>query len=139
MISGFDPFELDIDIGTGNPSGAAVLPLNGRSIERGGFKAEIQGVTFPVRFADFDQGKIETFFGPYLSRKDHVDMIMTISQGGREFEVEEWAGRRRSPGNAADNARRARGSSLKAPVVPPGLKRGPEFIRTALPEQENSG
>jgi pyrrolidone-carboxylate peptidase len=133
LISGFDPFQLDVsriggDIRRGNPSGAAILALDGQRITGDGVSAEIQGVIFPVRFADFDAGRVEAFFRPYLSPEPSVDMIMTISMGGGpSFEVEEFAGRRRSGG--LDNL----GRSTTASGEPPGLGAGPEFIRTTLP------
>jgi len=134
LISGFDPFQLDpSDPSRGNPSGAAVLALDGTTVTSGGVSGEIQGVIFPVRFADFDAGMVESFFGPYLSGPNAVHMIMTISQGSSSlFEVEQFAGRRRST-PAPDNLLKLSGGTPSAPVVPPGLAAGPEFLETALP------
>jgi pyrrolidone-carboxylate peptidase len=136
LISGFDPFDLAggslSDISRGNPSGAAVLALNGHRISNGGVTAEVRGVIFPVRFADFDAGIVESFFRPYLS-PPQVDMIMTISQGiSNAFVVERFAGRRRSAG-APDNLGVSGGGTPNAPVVPSGLGPGAEFIETTLP------
>jgi pyrrolidone-carboxylate peptidase len=132
LISGFDPFRLEEDIRFGNPSGAAVLALNGRRISNGGLTAEVRGVIFPVRFADFNAGIVENFFSPYLKRTNPVDMIMTISMGATgDFVVERFAGRRRIP-NIPDNLRE-RGGTGTEPVVPPGLGPGAEFIETTLP------
>ncbi|HEV3457789.1 MAG TPA: DUF4157 domain-containing protein [Thermoanaerobaculia bacterium] len=134
LISGFDPFGLDpSDPSRGNPSGAAVLALDGTTVPGGG--GEIHGVIFPVRFADFDAGMVESLFGPFLSGPNAVHMIMTISQGtGALFEVEQYAGRRRST-PAADNLGRLSGGTESTPVVPPGLAPGPEFLETALTPQ----
>lgn len=135
LISGFDPFGLDSasTIARGNPSGAAVLALDGRTLTAGGVSAEIQGVIFPVRFADFDAGLVERFFGPYLGNPPSVHMVMTISQGGSsDFEVEQWAGRRRSSA-ATDNLGQRGGGTPSAPVVPAGVTAGDEFIETTLP------
>jgi hypothetical protein len=139
LISGFDPFGLGRAIERGNPSGAAALALDGRRITSGLVTAEVEAVVFPVRFADFDAGLVERFFRPYLARGG-VDMIMTISQGvSPEFEVEEFAGRRRAEGRPGDprdipeNLGQVSGGTEQRPVVPPGLGPGPEFLRTTLP------
>jgi hypothetical protein len=79
---------------------------------------------------------VESFFRPFLKS---VDMIMTISMGGTGgFEVEEFAGRRRST-EAEDNLRRMGGGTTQTPVVPPGVGPGDEFLPTALPKTEIRG
>jgi pyrrolidone-carboxylate peptidase len=136
LVSGFDPFGLETDVDRGNPSGAAVLALDGQTISNGGVDAEVQGVIFPVRFADFDARMVETFFQPYLTGKKPVDMIVTISQGGsKDFEVEKFAGRRRST-EAPDNLDVMSGGTATSPTVPKGLGTGPEFLETSLPVKE---
>jgi pyrrolidone-carboxylate peptidase len=133
LISGFDPFGLEGAIQRGNPSGAAVLALDGRPLSSGGVTAEIQGVIFPVRYADFNAGMVESVLGDFLAGPGQADMIMTISQGiSAFFEVEEWAGRRRSSG-AEENLGLTGGGTTEAPGVAPGLAAGPEFLRTTLP------
>lgn len=139
LISGFDPFRLDPDDaspgarGRANPSGAALLALCGRTLEVGGLRAELRGAIFPVRYADFDAGVVEAFFGPRLLARPAL--LMTISQGrGEDFAVEQWAGRRRSA-STPDNARVLCGGSEHAPVDPVGLAEGPEFIPTTLPSR----
>lgn len=88
----------------------------------------------PVRFRDFNRGLVESLFRPFLSGPQGVDMIMTISQGGgTEFEVEQFAGRRRSSGSFAENLGQIAGGTLSAPIEPTGLAAGPEFLETALP------
>jgi hypothetical protein len=57
---------------------------------------------------------------------------MTISQGDAQFELEEFAGRRRSSGSFAENLGVTSGTTT-SPVVPPGVGAGPEFIRTNVP------
>lgn len=138
LITGFDPFGLaDAStpnaIARGNPSGSAALALDGRVISSGGSRAEIKAAIFPVRFADFDAGLVERFLSPLLNASPPPDLIMTISQGrSQEFEVEQWAGRRRSA-SAPDNLGRPGGGTDLLPFAPPGLGDGPEFIETALP------
>jgi hypothetical protein len=62
-----------------------------------------------------------------------VNLIMTISQGGNQFELEEWAGRRRSSGSYTDNLDVRGGGTETHPVVPPGVGPGAEFIHTNVP------
>ena len=140
LISGFDPFGLNNNIRRGNPSGAAALALDGKTISAGGISAQIQAVIFPVRFADFNAGIVESFFRPFLASNNLVDMIMTISMGGStEFEVEEFAGRRRSAGSSTGNLGQTGGGTQTSPTVPPGVQAGPEFLRTTLPAQPIRG
>lgn len=138
LISGFDPFDLQASAGGdrrhGNPSGAAALALDGARLRNGSVRARVQSVIFPVRFRAFNQGLVETVFRPFLTGPDAVDMIMTISQGtSADFEVEQFAGRRRSSGSFADNLGQVGGGTTNAPVEPPGLAAGPEFMETELP------
>lgn len=127
LISGFDPFQLDRNISQGNPSGAVALALDGKVIRhprRRGLMGQIQGVVLPVRFGYFDQGHVEHFFRPYIQGANPVDMVMTISQGGNDFEFEEYGSRFREP--ALDDNERELGGT---PVLPPGA----EFTRSTLP------
>ncbi|HYV10297.1 MAG TPA: DUF4157 domain-containing protein [Pyrinomonadaceae bacterium] len=132
LISGFDPFGLELSAygltRASNPSGAAVLALDGRSVRNQSINGVIQGVIFPVRYADFDASVVENVFRPFLSGPNAVDMIMTISMGGigSNFEVEEYAGRRRQAG-IDDNLSQPQAG----PSTPAGP--GPEFIRGTLP------
>ncbi|MEO5564510.1 MAG: hypothetical protein ABIR18_13775, partial [Chitinophagaceae bacterium] len=148
LISGFDPFGLTgAPSGTGtnmtildsNPSGAAVLALDGTHISgQNGLAAFVQGVIFPVRYRDFDAGVIENLFRPFLDGTTPVSMIMTISQGGSTFDIEQWAGRRRSTNGFDDNEGATSGGSTMNPVEPPGIAAGPEFLKTQLPHKEMS-
>ncbi len=143
LISGFDPFGLDtpntseytnMTILDSNPSGSAVLALDGQQISgTDNLSAYIQGVIFPVRYSDFDQGEIESFFTPFLDGTNPVSMIMTISQGYSSFDIERWAGRRRSVSSFSDNQGALGGGSTISPVEPPGIATGPEFLETQLP------
>jgi pyrrolidone-carboxylate peptidase len=133
LISGFDPFGLDSsfggDIRQGNPSGAAVLALDGRRLSARGVSALVQGVIFPVRYPDFNESILESLMRPHLGTQP-VNLVMTISMGSsQDFELEEFAGRRRSS-EYPDNLGLRSGGSASQPVVPPGLAPGPEFIRT---------
>ncbi len=132
LISGFDPFGLELpsfgETRASNPSGAAVLALDGRRVSNQSIDGVLQGVIFPVRYADFDAGVVENVFRSFLSGPNAVDMIMTISMGARGsgFEVEEFAGRSRQAGIEDNRARAERRATTPA-------GRGPEFLRTSLP------
>lgn len=151
LISGFDPFRSS---GRGNPSGAAVLALDGQNLTAGSVHGRVEGTIFPVRFADFNSGQVEAFFGPFLTGANRVDMVMTISEGGSEFEVEEFAARRRTNERGHTDNLGVRGD-LAAPTAPqgasiggpnapatipvPGVAAGPEFLQTTLPSAVRSG
>jgi pyrrolidone-carboxylate peptidase len=154
LISGFDPFELRaLGPRKANPSGAAVLALDGQTIPAppGGREGRVEGVIFPVRFADFDQGIVESTFRPYVKNSTNkVAMIMTISQGGstlktsdpvnkqsKAFELERYAGRHRAPSGTDNNEFDPVGrSGLKEGK---GLSKGPEFLESSLPRKDMSG
>lgn len=143
VVSGFDPFGgAQGSIDQANPSASAVLALDGtlvdgRTSSGGVVRGRVEGVVFPVRYDDFDRGIVERAVGPHLAGANPADLVMTISRGGSQFEVEEQAGRRRSS-RARDNAGRrgntmASGSSPVAdagPAIPGGTSADPEFIRT---------
>ncbi|MEV4616322.1 pyroglutamyl peptidase [Kitasatospora sp. NPDC049258] len=136
FISGFDPFGLDGDVRTANPSGSAALQLNGRKVTMAdGSRAEIRAVVLPVRYADFDQGIVERAFGPRMAAGPRAaDLITTISQGYPGlFTLEAWAGRARSADPYPDNRGALSGGSYDHPVDAPGLGPGPEFIASTLP------
>jgi len=58
---------------------------------------------------------------------------MSISQGESEFELEEFAGRRRSEETYKDNLGKTGGGSQTKPVVPTGMATGDEFIKETVP------
>jgi len=132
LITGFDPFFLDRNIDQSNPSGVAALALDGVVINFEGESAEIETLIVPVRFADFDQGMIEELLAPYYSQ---VDMIITISMGRENFDLERFPGLRRSA-RAPDNANIYTGANQKSPLVPLLNAKpltSPEFVEFSLP------
>ncbi|MFF2350791.1 pyroglutamyl peptidase [Kitasatospora sp. NPDC058115] len=136
FVSGFDPFGLDAELRRANPSGSAVLQLDGRRITLAdGTPAEVQAVVFPVRYGDFDRGMVERAFGPRLAPGHRsADLITTISQGYPGlFTLEAWAGRARSADPYPDNVAALSGGTREHPVTAPGLGPGAEFIATSLP------
>ena len=132
LVTGFDPFFLDRNIDQSNPSGVAALALDDLVINFEGKSAEIETLIVPVRFADFDQGMIEALLSPYY---DQVDMIVTISMGRENFDLERFPGLRRSA-KAPDNANIYTGADQKTPLVPQLNGKpltSPEFVEFSLP------
>lgn len=125
LLTGFDPFHLDRDLGQSNPSGLAVLALHGTCIG----DARVVGAILPVRFADFDAGIVGiALSGPFRRRPM---LAVTVSMGRDSFDLERFPGRRRSAATL-DNANAAGGGSPERPLAPPGVS-GPEFLEFSLP------
>ena len=134
VISGFDPFQLDEDIEQSNPSGVVALRLDDSVLHVDGSSAEIQAVVVPVRYADFDAGMVEAIFEPLIVSKA-IHMLVTISMGRSQFDLERFPGRRRSA-TAPDNLNVYSGASSDKPLVPrlgTELLPGPEFVEFSLP------
>lgn len=132
LITGFDPFFLDKNIDQSNPSGVAALALDDLTISLDGVKAEVESIILPVRFADFDQGIVETLLAPYMN---NVDMIVTISMGRTNFDLERFPARRRSA-KAPDNLNVYTGATAQTPLVPLLNKQpinGAELVEFSLP------
>jgi len=109
VVTGFDPFSLDANVDQSNPSGAAALAFDGLRIEHGGVRATLESMVFPV--------------------------LITISMGRADFDLERFPGRRRSA-TAAGNLRIKTGASSDNPLVPRLLDaslEGPEFVEFNLP------
>jgi pyrrolidone-carboxylate peptidase len=97
LISGFDPFTLDPEPRRGNPSGAAILSLDGTTVDTDEGTVYIESVILPVNWTEFDLGMVEDAFGPFMQGgRRQVDATMTISQGGNRFDIEQWNGRFRT-------------------------------------------
>jgi Domain of unknown function (DUF4157)/L,D-transpeptidase catalytic domain len=135
LISGFDPFGFPNagDIRQSNVSGAAALALDGQTLVQGTKTAHVESVVFPVRYADFNEGIVESYLRPHLTGALPPHLVMSISQGGSQFELEESAGRRRSTDTFKDNLGVLSGGSPSKPVEPPGLAKGTEFLGQSVP------
>lgn len=134
LLTGFDPFLLDRNINQSNPSGVAALLLDGQVINYNGITAEINTVMVPVRYEDFDQGIIESLLAPYYAL-NNVDMVVTVSMGRTQFDLEHFPGKRRSV-TAPDNANIVYGGTQTSPVIPKLNGRplpGNEFVKFSLP------
>ena len=135
LASGFDPFGFPNqgDIRQSNLSGAIALALDGDTLTEGSVSARVEAAVFPVRYADFNEGIVENYLRPHLTGVNPPHLVMSISQGSSKFELEEFAGRRRSTDNFADNLGQMGGGSPTKPVVPPGVGSGAEFIQQTVP------
>ena len=140
LLTGFDPFLLDRHIDQSNPSGIAALKFDNQIIRFKGKQAQIQTVLFPVRYADFDAGELEDLLAPYY-KDNSVDMIVTVSMGRDEFDLEHFPGRRRSS-KAPDNLNVFSGGNEDSPVVPRlygEILEGNEFYEFSLPYEAIQG
>jgi len=134
LLTGFDPFLLDKNINQSNPSGIAALQLDGQVITYNGITAEINTVMIPVRYKDFDEGIIESLLAPYYAL-NNVDMIITVSMGRKEFDLERFPGKRRSV-TAPDNLNILSGGTKEAPIISKLHNKplpGEEFVLFSLP------
>ena len=134
LITGFDPFFLDRHINQSNPSGAVALALDDMHLSFEGSSAEIESVILPVRFADFDLGIVETLLTPYF-KNQNIDMVITVSMGRENFDLERFPALRRSA-KAPDNLNVYTGATAQQPLLPKLYEqslKGPEFLEFSLP------
>ena len=134
LLTGFDPFLLDRNINQSNPSGIAALILDGQVIEYKGISAEINTVMVPVTYSSFDNGIIESLLAPYYAL-NNVDMIVTVSMGRKDFDLERFPGKRRSV-TAPDNLNVLSGGTKNSPIISKLHNMplpGEEFVEFSLP------
>lgn len=134
LLTGFDPFFLDRHIDQSNPSGVTALMLDELTLKQNGKTIAIQTLMIPVRFADFDQGMIETLLTPYI-KKGNIDAVFTVSMGRKGFDLERFPGLRRSA-KAPGNLNVYTGANRAIPLTPflnGKALNGPEFVEFSLP------
>ncbi|HET9138843.1 pyroglutamyl peptidase [Actinophytocola sp.] len=133
LMSGFDPFVLDVDIRRSNPSGATALALDGTLVQTPSGPARIETAMFPVNWDPFATGIVERTFLPFLTPgRRQVDMFTTVSQGRPErFDIERYNGRWR--GGFGDNLNVSRTGVIPIPPGVPTVLPAPEFVPTTLP------
>ena len=137
LLTGFDPFLLDRNINQSNPSGIAALRLDGKVIIYKGVTAEINTVMIPVRYKDFDDGLIESLLAPYYAL-NNIDMVVTVSMGRKNFDLERFPGKRRSV-TAPDNVNVLSGGTKEKPVISKLHNKplpGEEFVLFSLPVEQ---
>lgn len=123
VLTCFDPFKLDANIGQTNPSAVIALSLDGSSIAG----HLVKSLVFPVRYADFDARIVETLCSPHFI--DAPRIALTISMGRDQFDLERFPGRRRSA-KAPDN------TGVLGPISgnpTPCFADSPEFVEFSLP------
>lgn len=140
LISGFDPFGAtlypSVDLDLSNPSGAAAMQLDGTTVTLDGRTAEIQAVTVPVRYGDFDEGLIESLFRPYMTGDNPVDMVMTISLGSSagDYDIEGYATQNRGGSSLRpDNNGTTSPENTAVSQAPGSSGVNPRWVRTQLP------
>ncbi|TKB48634.1 hypothetical protein FCL40_10775 [Ferrimonas sediminicola] len=134
LVTGFDPFFLDRHLNQSNPSGLAALALDGQVLNLDGRTAQVEAAMIPVRFEDFDRGLIEALLTPYLEQ-NRVDMLVTLSMGRRDFDLERFPALNRSA-QAPGNRNRLTGATREAPLPPRLMDQaltGPQFVEFSLP------
>jgi pyrrolidone-carboxylate peptidase len=126
LVTGFDPFDLAFNPTATNPSSAVALALRSTGIASG--DGWVESAIFPVRYEDFDAGRIETLVNPFLDGPNRVDAIVTLGQNGslRYFDLERFAGKRR--GGYSDNAQ-------PGTVAAEQIGDGDAFYETTLPPE----
>ena len=125
LLTGFDPFHLDRNVGQSNPSGLAALALDDTLVAG----ARIRTAILPVSYPAFDDGVVEQLLAPHFTAGLRV--LLTVSMGRDGFDLERFPGLRRSA-ETPDNRNVTSGGSQTSPQVPPGLA-GPEFLEFTLP------
>ena len=125
LVTGFDPFHLDRNIGQSNPSGLAALALDDTLLAG----ARIRTAILPVSFAAFDAGIVERLLARHFAAG--LRLLLTVSMGRDAFDLERFPGLRRSA-QTPDNGNVVSGGSPAAPKAPVGLE-GPEFLESTLP------
>lgn len=135
LITGFDPFGLNVNIEQSNPSGVVALALHGTEIsDEDGNIGEIQAMIFPVRYEDFDKGYVEQYIYPYIP---NVHMIVTISQGYKYYDIERFASKKRTSktlDNLAQNKHIIYYNIENGILTRVSYNDLPEFLETTLPK-----
>lgn len=103
-VSGFDPYSHIFVEGESlanrdnNPSGAAMMAMDGKKFQTDEGPVFVDTVMLPVGWLRFNDEILEDAFGPRIESGD-VDMIMTVSRGWyANQKIEAWGAARRGGG-----------------------------------------
>jgi hypothetical protein len=130
LLTGFDPFNTSDSskaprVGEWNPSGAAVLAMDGKPIKLEKGVAAVEGIVLPVNFDQFKTGMVEKIVKPFAG---DVDAVLTVSvdagikeAGGVRFE------------RYAVGSHRLNNNVLEPIPAAPGGGAGPAIIETDAP------
>lgn len=125
ILTAFDPFLLNTNVEQSNPSASIVLTL----AEIYQDSVPIDVFVFPVRYRDFNKGIVERVLKPRF--ENDPLLVLTLSMGRADFELERFVGRRRSS-RALDNLDY---SPVREGRIPPCLAKSPEFLEFTLPTE----
>ena len=126
IVTGFDPFGLNADVQQCNPSGVFALALNRKKI--GNFR--VKSMIFPVRYADFDDSRVENAFQAALN-SDFTALVVTASMGREGFDLERFPAKCR--GASQPDNQGVVITQLSEPFDPP--LDGPSFLEFSLPAE----
>jgi hypothetical protein len=136
LLTGFDPFNPSQPgqppaRGAWNPSGAAVLALDGARITAPqGVSVAVEGVVLPVDYPAFDRGLVEGIVRPLAGS---IDAVITVSMDPRIGPQDPVRLERFAVGvHKLDNGR-------LRDIPASGGPAGPAFIETGAPLEELSG
>ena len=126
ILTGFDPFGLDNDIGQSNPSGVAALYLSSRSVGQ----QRVSTAIFPVRFRSFDLNLVEATLATRIAKCPRF--LLTSSMGRKQFDLERFTSARRTSA-ALDNESESAVEGGKEPFK--FQPESTEFLEYSLPTE----
>ncbi len=127
IVTGFDPFGLNVNVQQCNPSGVFVLALNEKKV--GNFR--VKSMIFPVRYADFDEVCVESAFQTVLN-SDTTGLVITVSMGREGFDLERFPAKCR--GATQPDNQDVVITDVNERFDPP--LDGPSFLEFSLPAEE---
>lgn len=137
LLTGFDPFHTGAArtkpprAGEWNPSGAAVMSMDGKPIKLEKGVAAVEGVVLPVDFEQFRSGLVEKIVKPIAT---DVDTVLTVSVDARIAEAGPVRFERYAVGShLLDN------NVLEPVPAAPGGTGGPAIIETDAPLETIKG
>lgn len=136
LLTGFDPFNttnssLPPVAGQWNPSGAAVLAMDGKPIKLDKGVAAVEGIVLPVSFPEFKTGIVEKIVKPFAAE---VDAVLTVSVDPNLVEAQAVRFERYAVGSHVLN-----NGVLEQVPAAPGGGAGPAIIETDAPIEKISG
>lgn len=148
LLTGFDPVNTDAlfkppRAGEWNPSGAAVMAMDGKAIKiEKGAVAAVEGVVLPNSYEEFGAGLVEKMVKPHLGT---VDALLTVSldpqsiKAGGPVRLEQYAVGAHivEPNTAAKGAGTGKTDFVVEPVAAaPGGGEAKEIIKTDAPLEQ---
>jgi hypothetical protein len=130
IISGFDVFLLgtpgmsSTSLRNGNPSAAIALALDGKQFMLSdGSILHIESYILPVNYDPFTKGMQEDTLGPWFrAGPKRVDASISLSQGGADFDLEEYNSRFHGQGMDGNDGMIYCQSGLPSEILPIGTR-----------------